>query len=87
MKLTCKLGTKNIKVVEVQPSDPLYILLKKLNITDKSTKFIFNGQTRSMSSIETFEEIGLTYDTRINVNNQGISGKKKILIINNIYII
>lgn len=75
MKLTCKLGTNNIRVVEVNPSDPLHILLKKLKISDKGTKFIFNGITRSMSSIETFEEIGLTYDTRITVNNQGISGK------------
>lgn len=74
MKLTCKLGTHNIRVVEVKPSDPLYVLLNKLKLTDKGTKFIFKGITHSMSSIETFQEIGLTYDTRITVNNQGISG-------------
>ena len=74
MKLTCKLGTNNIRVVEVKPSDPLYVLLNKLKITDKSTKFIFKGITHSMSSIATFQEIGLTFDTRITVNNQGISG-------------
>ena len=54
VKLKCKLGTNNIKVVEVQPEDQLHILLKKLKITDKSTKFLFNGIARSMASIETF---------------------------------
>lgn len=75
MKLTCKMGTKNIKVVEVQPSDPLYVLLQKLKITDKKTKFIYKGITYSMGSIETFSEIGLTTDERINVSNQAIAGK------------
>jgi len=74
MRLTCKIGTKNIKVVEVQPYEPLHILLKKLNIEDKNTKFIFNGITYSMSSILTFQEIGLTGDARIAINNQGIAG-------------
>ena len=41
MKITFKLSKGNIKVVEVSPSDPLYILLDKLNITDKATKFVF----------------------------------------------
>jgi len=68
------MGTKNIKVVEVQPDDYLYILLKKLNISDKNTKFIFNGVTYSMGSIQTFREIGLTRDARIAVNNQAIAG-------------
>ena len=69
------MGTKNIKVVEVQPSDPLYVLLQKLKITDKKTKFIYKGITYSMGSIETFSEIGLTTDERINVSNQAIAGK------------
>lgn len=76
MRITCKMGTKNIKVVEVQPDEPLYILLRKLSISDKNTKFIFNGVTYSMGSIQTFNEIGLTSDTRINVANQGIAGFK-----------
>jgi hypothetical protein len=74
MKLTFKLGTKNQRTVEVNPSDPLYVLLDKLKITDKRTKFIFKGITYGMSSIETFQEIGLTYDTKITVSNQAISG-------------
>jgi len=76
MRITCKMGTKNTKVVEVQPDEPLYILLRKLSISDKNTKFIFNGVTYSMGSIQTFNEIGLTSDTRINVANQGIAGFK-----------
>jgi len=74
MRLTCKLGTKNIRVIEVQITDALYILLGKLNITAKSTKFIFKGMAYSMGSIQTFQEIGLTNDARITVNNQAIAG-------------
>ena len=74
MKITCKLGPNNTKVVEVSPDDHLYVLLNKLNITDKTTKFIFKGMAYGMGSIETFREIGLTYDARIFVNNQAISG-------------
>ena len=77
MKLTFKLGTKNTRVVEVQPSDNLFILLGKLKISDKNTKFIFNGITYSMASIQTFQEIGLTFDTGIAINNQAISGNYK----------
>ena len=72
MKITCKLGTGNIKVVEVSPDDPLNILLTKLNITDKTAKFIFKGMAYSMASILTFQEIGLTYDTKIFVISQAI---------------
>lgn len=74
MRLTCKMGSRNVKVVEVQPNDALLTLLCKLNISDKNTKFIFNGITYSMSSIQTFKEIGLTSDARITINNQAIAG-------------
>ena len=74
MRITCKLGTRNIKVVEVSLDDPLLVLLKKLNIGDKKTKFIFKGVTYSMSSCFTFKEIGITEDCRIFINNQAISG-------------
>lgn len=73
MKITCKLGTKT-KVVEVSPNDPLHILLKKLQITDKYTTFIFNGTTYSIFSILTFKEIGIYSDSRIIMGGQGISG-------------
>ena len=74
MRLTCKMGSRNVKVVDVQLSDPLFVLLTKLNIQDKNTKFVFNGMTYSMSSIQTFQEIGLTSDARITINNQAIAG-------------
>ena len=74
VKLTCNLGTSNVKVVEVKPYEQINVLLERLNITDKKTKFMFKGKTYSMASVETFEEIGLTYDTKISLNNQPISG-------------
>ena len=73
VKIVCKLGSRN-KVVEVKISDPIYILLDKLKITDKKTKFIFGGNTYSIASLFTFQEIGLTTDTRIAFCNQAISG-------------
>jgi hypothetical protein len=68
------MGSRNVKVVDVQLSDPLFVLLTKLNIQDKNTKFIFNGITYSMGSIQTFKEIGLMNDERITINNQAIAG-------------
>ena len=73
MKITCKLGP-NTKVVEVSPNDPLYILLEKLQITDKQAKFMFNGSTYSIYCNLTFKEIGIYSDSRIFLNNQAISG-------------
>ena len=74
MRLTCKMGSRNVKVVEVQANDALFTLLSRLNISDKNTKFIFNGITYSMGSIQTFKEIGLMNDERITINNQAIAG-------------
>ena len=78
MKLKCKLGLGNVIIVDVRPEDPLYVLLIKLKIEDKGTHFLFNGIAHSMASIETFQEIGLTYDTWVNVIKPAISGKHNI---------
>ena len=75
MKITCKLGSNNTKVVEVSPDDHLYVLLNKLNITDKTTKFIFKGMAYNMGCIQTFREIGLTCDDRIFIYNTALSGE------------
>lgn len=74
IKLQCKLGTGNIKIVSVDTSSPIYVLLDKLKISDKKGKFIFNGQTYIISSLFAFEEIGLIKDYRIIFVNQSISG-------------
>lgn len=75
MRLNCKMSTSNTKLVNVEPSDKLKVLLEKLNITDKKTKFIYNGETYSVSQDMTFEEIGMVDNSQVYVNNQGISGK------------
>lgn len=59
--ITCRIGNSQ-KRVEVNISDPLCILLKKLNLKNKSSKFLFNGQAFSLSSTNTFMEIGLDCD-------------------------
>ena len=71
--ITCKLGCNNIKKVEVSTHDPLHKLLDLLQISDKA-KFVFKGKTYSISSILTFEEIGLVRDCEIYINNPAISG-------------
>jgi len=57
------------KDVEVFINDPLFVLLKKLNIDNKNTNFIYNGLQYSLSSIQTFDEIGLRKDTEIAIDN------------------
>jgi hypothetical protein len=73
MKLTCKLGSMT-KIVEVNPSDQLNVLIQKLNLHDKNTKFIYKQITYSVGSIQTFDEIGLTSDCYLMFTNQAIAG-------------
>ena len=73
MKLLCNLGPFGEQFVEVKKSDPLKIFLDLLSIKDKNLKFIFNGQTYSVNTNTTFEEIGLNYDTNLFVICQAIS--------------
>jgi hypothetical protein len=80
MRIICKLGTSNTKQVEVQPYEQLNVLLSKLNIADKKTKFMYKGQTYGIFTNLTFSEIDMVDGARIFVNNQGISGKMKIFI-------
>jgi hypothetical protein len=74
MKLTCKFGTDSLKKIDVQPSDKIYILIEKLNLKDKKSKFIFQGETYQVASILTFQEIGLVNDYRLNIINAAIAG-------------
>ena len=74
MRIYCKMATSNTKLVDVNPSDQLLVLMSKLNITDKKTKFIYNSETYSLSQSLTFEEIGMVDNAQVYVNNQGISG-------------
>jgi hypothetical protein len=73
MKLTCKLGSMT-KIVEVYPSDQLNVLIQKLNLHDKITKFIYKGITYLVASILTFDEIGLTSDCYLPFINPAIAG-------------
>ena len=73
MKLICLLGDLGAQVVEVLPNDPLYSLLQKLDISDKTT-FIFEGRTFCVSSILTFSEIGINKDCNLFFMNPAISG-------------
>lgn len=76
MKLTCKFGTDNLKKIDVDPKDKIFILIEKLGLQDKKSKFIYEGETYQVASIFTFEEIGLTKDTRLNIINAAIAGIK-----------
>jgi hypothetical protein len=74
VKLTCKLGTSDIQIVEVEVTDPLSILKEKLDITDNRTKFIFKGVTYMVNCNLNFKDIGLTSDSLIFFNSPAISG-------------
>lgn len=73
-QLTCLMGDLGTKIVYVNRNDKLSVLMDKLELTDKSTKFVFNGQTYAIYQDQTFEDIKLISDTNIFVNNQAISG-------------
>jgi hypothetical protein len=67
--LKVKTGSFDYKIIEVFIDDPLFVLLKKLNISNKNTNFILNGTLYSLSSIQTFDEIGIRKDTEIAIDN------------------
>lgn len=75
MKLVCKLGNFGEQVVEVQKTDCLSVLMDLLNLSDKNSKFIFNGRTYSIYTNQTFQDIGLIRDnSNLFIINQAISG-------------
>lgn len=78
MRLTCLMGDFGTKVIEVDENDELNVLMGKLDLTDKNTKFVFKGQTYAIFQSRTFKDIGLISDTNIFINNQAISGEKYI---------
>ena len=80
MKLYIQFATKKVKMVDVELSDEISILLKLLNLKTKDerkSKFIYKGQTISVSSCLTFEENGFEMgedNIRLKLFNQAISG-------------
>ena len=71
IKLILRMGNKE-RIAFVYPYDRLSILSEILNIKDKSTKFLYNSMTYRIFSIQTFEEIGITQDSRLFIVNQAI---------------
>ena len=67
-------------MVEVNLTDQVCVLINLLNFKtkiEKLTKFIFKGQTHSVASVLTFEDIGFTSsddNVRLSLMNQAISG-------------
>jgi len=76
IKITCRFGTHNERIISVFPDDHLCILLDKLKLKDRKSKFIFNGQTFDVASILKFSEIEIKGNCKISIINQAIAGKK-----------
>ena len=74
IRLTCKLSSKNIKDVYVSTGDTLGTLFYKLKLTDKKIKFVYNGVTYHIFTPLTFQEIGLTSNSRIYFTSQALAG-------------
>lgn len=75
MRLICKLGDYGEQVIDVQKTDKLSVLLNLLNLSDKNSKFIYEGRTYSIYTNQTFEDINLTKNNSILfILNQAISG-------------
>ena len=56
MRILCELETGGDRFIEVSPNDYLYVLLDKLNIIDKKTKFMYDSKIYDMASFETFKK-------------------------------
>ena len=69
IELEVKLGINETKNVIVFPHEPLYRLLDLLKLTDKTINFVYDDNVYSIGSIQTFEEIGLTTNSKINIIN------------------
>ena len=74
ISLTCKTRARNPKIINVDTNDPVCVLASKLDIKDIKTKFICNGETYSVYGSYTFQQIGITSNQIIFVNNQAMSG-------------
>lgn len=74
MKIKCIVGKKDIRMVTVNGSDPISVLLDKLSLSDKKTKFVYNGQTHQIYSNLTFDDIGMKDGARIIFIYQALSG-------------
>ena len=68
MKLICYLGGNSFrKELNISPKDTISILINKLDLPDKKSFFIYNDEHYCVSSILTFEEIGITFDSAITI--------------------
>lgn len=67
MRINCKYGKNKKKEIVVEPTNELNIILKKIKEVNKKSKFVFKGFTYSLASIFTFEEIGITDNTEIDI--------------------
>lgn len=74
ISLTCKTRARNPKIVNVDTKQQVSVLASLLGITDIKTKFICNGETYAIYGSYTFEQIGITSNQIIYVNNQAYSG-------------
>ena len=74
ISLTCKTRARNPKIVNVDTKQQVGVLASLLGITDIKTKFICNGETYTIFGSYTFEQIGITSNQIIYINNQAMSG-------------
>ena len=74
INLTVVRSAREKKNVIVYPEEPLWILLELLNIKDKTLKFIYEQSTYEIATTLTFEEIGITNNSRISIISHGYSG-------------
>lgn len=72
IRLKIKMQNRDIRIVYVSPEDSLFILLKMLDIKDKSSKFLYKSIPYNIFSIQTFRAINLTKDSPLIIMNQAI---------------
>ena len=76
MQLTCKYGKNDKKVVTVKTTEQINVLLNKINGLSKHSYFVIGGNQYSLASIFTFNEVGITTDSQINIVTPSRAGFK-----------
>jgi hypothetical protein len=76
MQLTCKYGKNDKKVVTVNTTEQINVLLNKINDLSMYSYFVIGGKQYSLASIFTFNDVGITTDSQINIVTPSRAGFK-----------
>lgn len=64
LELICKVGAET-KEIKVDKEDQINVLFKKLGLSDRMSKMLYNGKTFNIATTLTFKEVGFNGDSEM----------------------